>query len=209
MLYKKLGEIQRKPVFFFDRAVSDPYYCALMSKAPYHKVLPRGIDPRKFAQQGIEIAGDVPVAELARLVETLADSRSNVAVTLDFGVNEEGHKVLHGTADAQVQVICQRCLEPMPLPLSSELALGIVWTEEQAVALPKSLDPLIAPEGAIDIYEVIEEELLLSLPMTPYHDHDCIDPALMSSSDKTVEAEADTTNNPFKVLEQLKGSPKS
>jgi len=52
---------------------------------------------------------------------------------------------------------------------------------------------------------MIEEELLLSLPAVAYHSEPCLDSKLYSSG-KPVEVKE--TKNPFKVLEQLKSSPK-
>lgn len=177
-----------------------------MSKAPSEHSLPRQVDPRKFAQQRIELEGVIEVSALPRLAAAVAEPTGRVAVELAFGIGDQGEKVLNGTARAQVQVICQRCLEAMPLELEGKLSLAIVWNEEQAESLPKYLDPWITGEGAADLYEIIEEELLLNLPMVAYHEEACVDKASFSSGEEVDEPEP--ANNPFSVLEQLKGSPK-
>lgn len=176
-----------------------------MSKAPSENVLPRQVDPRKFAQQRIELQGFIAISALPRLAEALASSEGEVAVDLAFGINDEGARVLTGTAKAEVYVICQRCLEAMPLALEGELSLAVVWDEEQAKSLPKHLDPWITGEGSADLYEIVEEELLLNLPMVAYHEEACVDVASFSSGEAE---EPEAAPNPFSVLEQLKGSPK-
>lgn len=178
-----------------------------MSSTPSNTHLPRHIDPRKFAQQGLDLSGFIAVSELTRLAEIALDSSDKVEVELEFGVDDERHRVIVGRAHCALQVTCQRCLEPVEVVLDAEINLAIVWDEERAKQLPKALDPLILPEGVADIYSIIEDELLLNLPMVSYHDEDCIEQT--SFGDDEVEAKTESTKNPFQVLEQLKGSPKS
>lgn len=175
--------------------------------------LPRHIDPRKFAQQGLDLQGFVAVSDFPRLAgltldSSNADSGSDVKVELDFGVDEEKHRVISGQALCALKVTCQRCLEPVEVNLAADINLAIVWDEERAKQLPKTLDPLILPEGPADLYEIIEDELLLNLPMVSYHEEDCIEQTSFGDEVAAV-AEAAPSKNPFQVLEQLKGSPKS
>lgn len=169
--------------------------------------LPRQIDPRKFAHQGLSLQGVVALSELSRLADVALDSSNEVEVALEFGVDEEKHRVISGQALCALTVTCQRCLEPVEVSLEAGINLAIVWDEERAKQLPKTLDPLILPEGPADLYEIIEDELLLNLPMVSYHDEDCIEQT--SFGDEVAVAEAAPSKNPFQVLEQLKGSPKS
>ncbi|TQV73483.1 nucleic acid-binding protein [Exilibacterium tricleocarpae] len=193
-----------------------------MSDAPQKQVLPRRIDPRKFAQQGVNLAGDIAVSDLARLTEASVGDGPPVRAALAFGINEEKARTLTGTLDGQVNLVCQRCLEPVAVPLHCALNLVLVWDEEDARQLPRRLDPWIVGEGTADLYEVLEEELLLALPMVAYHAEACIDPALLSGGEATgatgqggqknarfSEANREASeSNPFKVLEQLKKTPK-
>lgn len=191
--------------FFFDRSRAYPYDCALMSKPPFHKPFPRQGDPRKFAQQGVELEGVIAIADLSRLADAVEGSKGDIQVKLAFGVNEEGKRVVTGNASGDVSLVCQRCLELVTYTLESDISLAIVWDEDAAKALPAYLDPWISGEGAADFYEMIEEELLLGLPPVAYHGEPCVDSRLYSSG-KPVEVKE--TKNPFKVLEQLKSSPK-
>lgn len=177
-----------------------------MFKPPFQKLLPRQGDPRKFAQQGVSLEGFIPLTELSRLAEVSADAASNVQVELFFALNEEHKKVVTGHARAELHLVCQRCLEPVSVPVESTISLAVVWDEDAANALPEYLDPWIVGEGAADFFEMIEEELLLSLPAVAYHQEPCIDSRLLSSG---TPVEVKKERNPFQVLEQLKSSPKS
>lgn len=103
------------------------------------------------------------------------------------------------------------------MPLQTQVNLAVVLNEDQAKLLPKSLDPWLL-EGETDdadLYEVLEDELLLSLPIVAAHEHPCLDADSYSSAiQETVTATTDAVNqdseqaeasdNPFKILEQLK-----
>lgn len=187
-------------------SVPDPYHAALMFTTPSDKALPRQVDPRRFAQQGIRIDGFVPVAGMPRLIEATLDSTAKLQVDLEFRVNEEKKKVVTGRACGELTLVCQRCLDPVRLPIEADVSLAIVWDEEEADALPDYLDPWIHGEGAADLYEMIEEEMLLSLPAVAYHNEPCIDASLLNTGNPV---EVPVKKNPFNVLEQLKSSPKS
>jgi len=176
------------------------------SKDTKSSVLPRMADPRKFAQQGIHLEGSVPVADLPRLASALASDKAAVTAELEFGISDEGRKVLNGHVSAQVEVVCQRCLDNLPLLVEADLNLAVIWDEDQAVSLPKYLDPWIHGEGQADLYGVIEEELLLELPLVAYHESECVEPERFHSGE--IVEDTDTVNNPFQMLEQLKNSPK-
>ncbi len=193
--------------FSFDRLRSYLYHSAHMSSAPSKHVLPRLIDPRKFAQQGLILNGTVPLAELSRLVEVASSSEADIDVSLQFDIDDQRHKLITGSAKGVLQVACQRCLNTVDVPLEATLNVAIVWDEDRAKQLPRYFDPLILGEGPADIYTVIEDELLLTMPMVSYHEHNCIETT--SFGDQVSESEENLVKNPFQVLEQLKGSPKS
>ncbi|UTA46346.1 YceD family protein [Simiduia sp. 21SJ11W-1] len=177
-----------------------------MSDAPSTTTLPRQVDPRKFAQKGISLSGRIPLKALSRLHDAVQGGAEEIDVHLNFGVDEQGAKTLKGNADARVSVVCQRCLQPTQLDLHANIALAVVWTEAQAQNLSKDLEPWILDEGPADLYDAVEEELLLALPMVAYHEEQCVDPSVLSVGE--VEPDTQESDNPFKVLEQLKGSPK-
>jgi uncharacterized protein len=175
-----------------------------MFKTPSLKPLPKQGDPRKFAQQGISLDGFVSVAALPRLAESVQETTGEIQVDLAFGISVEKKKIVTGHASAELTLVCQRCLENVKVPVKSDISLGIVWDEEGAEALPEYLDPWITGEGIADLYDMIEVELLLSLPKVAYHEELCVDRQLFTSG-KPVEVKKP---NPFQVLEQLKSSPK-
>lgn len=189
--------------FFFDRGGATPYYCALMSEGTPKSRLKRLISPRKLAYSSLEIAGAVPSEALERLAEA-ADCSGDVEVSLAFSINEEGKLIAQGSINADMSYTCQRCLKPIaPKAEHINIAYGIVKSEEEAKHLPSSLDPWIVSEDETDVYEQIEDELLLAVPVVAYHDDACIDESLLSSGDEE-ELQVPERDNPFSVLSSLK-----
>ena len=175
--------------------------------------LPSQIDIRKLVVKGVEISAQAPVSSLPRIVDLLANDSGSIAVNLQFYRDEGRFRRIDGRLTGLVELICQRCLEPMPVTVDSQFSLGIVWSEKDAERLPKSLEPLIVGEELVDLADIVSEELILSLPYVNYHSAaDCQQQVGYSSVDPdpaaVIKAKADAENaerdNPFNVLEKLK-----
>lgn len=111
--------------------------------------------------------GVLPVAELPRLVEALADDRGEIGYRLDFGQGELGGPQLRVRLTAGLTLECQRTLEPFEWPAVVNTRLGLLASESEAAALPPDCEPLVLEEGALSPKRVIEDELLLALPLVP------------------------------------------
>ncbi len=172
-----------------------------MSGGTPSKRLPQLVDPRKCAHLGSEYKGIIDADCLPRLNQA-THSLGNLNASIAFSVDEENRKRLTGVLTVPVEVVCQRCLEPMALDLCADICLGIVWDEEEARSLPRDLEPWIVADSEADLYRALEEEALLELPVVAVHEYQCIDAELMSAGEPQEERE-----NPFNVLAQLKHKP--
>jgi uncharacterized protein len=181
-----------------------------MSDGTPKQLLPRLIDPRRFAQQGVVLRGPLPVAELHRLKEIglVVDS---VQAELFFAVDQQREKVVSGQLQAEVQLQCQRCLDLMPVSLVCDINLALVRNEEDARHLPGNYDPWISVEEQADLYALLEEEILLNLPYVVYHETPCGSLLLQEQISQAEQLELDVVSdkpNPFQVLKQLKEKTK-
>ncbi len=156
------------------------------------------IDSLDFARQGGELRGEVPVAELPRLQDVLADSEGNIRYMV-LGLLDKGNKpALEITLDGQCVLRCQRCLEgyTYPLHLSSRLLLEREERplDESSLA-EEGTDSIVADEH-LDVLALLEDEILLSLPFAPKHPSgDCR---------QVTENQAESSRNPFAILSGLK-----
>ena len=167
-----------------------------------YRPLPKKVDPRKLAERGARIEGIITPKELPRLLTLLFSDEGELKVTLDFGLDEQRLRTIQGSAKGHVFMTCQRCLEPVEVEAEAEVNLAVTLNEDQVKQLPKIYDPLLLEEEEVELADMVEEELILSLPPFTYHD-DC--------SVQTSFGEEETTQrtdkpNPFSVLAQLKAS---
>ena len=179
--------------------------------------LPNQIDIRKWVVKGAEISVETPIAALPRVVDLLASDRGSLAITFQFYRDEGRFRRVDGHLLGSVEMVCQRCLEPMAVAVDTRFELAIVWSEKDAERLPKSLEPLIVGEELVDLADIVSEELILSLPYVNYHEasdchqranYSCVDPdaviAVAEKDNTRVTKGEPEKENPFNILEKLK-----
>ena len=105
---------------------------------------------------------------------------------------------VEGTAS----LVCQRCLETMQLGVETSTEVGLIATEADANRVPEELEPVLAPEGRISVGELVEEELLLTLPIVPLHGEDdaC---EVAPSAPLADNGREEETQKPFEQLAEL------
>lgn len=167
------------------------------------KRVPDFINPFRAAEGGHSIAGSVEFARMSRLIEAIENRGGVAEVTLQFAVDDQGIPHVSGLVRSEVVLICQRCLEPLTLPINLKVELGIVGSDEEASRLPGRYDPLVVDAQSLSIATLIEDEMLLSLPAVPSHEPAaCIAAAMQPARDDGVRNESSA--NPFAVLAGLK-----
>jgi uncharacterized protein len=179
-----------------------------MSEQTHKHSLPRSVDALKLCQQGAVVSGSVNLAELPRIVEQLYTVAGKADAELAFDVDEQSRRILTGQIKAVLSLTCQRCLGGVEVTVEPTLNLAIVLNDEQAGRLPRSLDPLLIEGEELDLFAVVEDELLLSLPLAAHHEIGVCQPPEHAEQEDApvlvVEKE-----NPFKVLASLKTPAKN
>ncbi len=132
---------------------------------------PAHIDSMQFARSGGELSGHLAADRLPRLRDSLA--REDVAVQYRIsGITVAGRPSLR----VQVWLLCQRCLEPYQQALGLDVTLPIARNAEQ-LSYWEDQDPLLdalVAESALDVATLVEDEVLLGLPVAPRHpDGEC------------------------------------
>lgn len=169
-----------------------------MSQAP----LPRQVDVRKLAQAERQISALEPLASFTRFCDLLAGNVGEISIDLAFYVSEEGVRAVDGSVRGEVGVICQRCLGPMTVALDSRFSVGVVWSDEEARNLVRRLEPWELGEAPHDLLELVEDELIMSLPFVSYHPPEQCPAG--SPSDEVAAGGPPRRENPFRVLQRLK-----
>jgi uncharacterized protein len=148
---------------------------------------------QKEVTQNGSFEGEIALPELKRLGELLRleapDLKGrNIAVSFEFVRNEFDIPMIVGHLQASLELECQRCLKPIQTPMELDFSLD---------------------DGYIDITEVIEDELILAVPLVAMHEDTACNnngplrgPHTGQLTD--TQAEAAVKENPFAVLQQLK-----
>jgi len=167
--------------------------------------LPESVDAWRMVQARRVFQGRLPLAGFKRLRDSLAAGSGEVSYTLEFGKDEIGIAHLHVRADASLPLTCQRTLEVFGLPVHVDAKLGLIARETDEAALPSDYEPLLTPDGQISPAEVIEDELILALPVVP------LKPGAEDASQvwgATDEVQDDEQENPFAALKKMKVAKK-
>ncbi len=133
--------------------------------------LPRTVGAAKMIAREAVISGQVSMAKLARVVDLLADSSGHAWVELAFAKDDEQRWLISGNVSAECAVFCQRCLKAMPLQIEQEFHLALVSSD--GVDLPEPLEPCLLRNDSINLHALVEDEMLLALPMISMHPEHC------------------------------------
>jgi uncharacterized protein len=174
-----------------------------MHDADDNKKLPHIVDALKLCQQKADLQGVVEFSKLPRLVNLLCEEEGNVWAEIVFEIDQQHRKVLSGNVKADLPLICQRCLGKMVSMVEASFDLALVWNDEQAAQLPRTLDPLLVDGTDIDLFSIVEDEILLSMPLIAHHEiGECVAPATNNPEIEVDDSEE--KRNPFQVLASLK-----
>jgi uncharacterized protein len=150
------------------------------------------------------LEGVYPLAKLSRLSEQMLNATGNVAAKLEFG-NSVGFACLKGSVSARVLLECQRCLQPVKFELSGQFKLALISNEDEQDLLPEEFEPYLLEGDEQSIIDLVEDELLLCLPMVSVHEEACSDYMLTKNEQvkQVIEKEKEAAH-PFAALKSLK-----
>ncbi len=146
---------------------------------------PLRLDVRAFARESASLSGATLLADMPRLAADQTDPLDRPAAEVAWlltGQTQDlrggAHQTwLHVQAQARLGMVCQRCLGGMTQALTVDRPFRFVSTEQAADAEDdQSEEDLLVASAAFDAMTLIEDELILALPLVPRHD-DCLPPA--------------------------------
>lgn len=173
---------------------------------------PLRLDIAAFAEAGAELSGAWPLAALERLAAGVsADAPPAAGDEVSWSARGLCHRRagaapewrLELRARAVLRLDCQRCLQPVETVVEFDRPLRFVAGEEEASALDADSDEdVLVLSRSLDLRELVEDELLLALPLVPRH---AACPAPLAAALEPEEDEAAPARpNPFSALAALK-----
>ena len=162
--------------------------------------LPNSIETERLAPGEHIWTGMLADQSLVRIRE-LGGSVGEVAgsITLTIG---DGQPRVHGDCRAVVTMDCERCLAPVSLPVEGRFDLIVVDRIAQADAYGADTPVVVAPRGRLDVVAVLEDEIILALPLIPMHEDTNCDGGQRQFG--PAGEPAPVRENPFQALESLK-----
>jgi uncharacterized protein len=163
--------------------------------------LPATFDPFRAASGAEVLSGQISAGKFGRLESSvLSIVDDSVSIDLRFGSKPGTKAYLQGTVHVRVELECQRCLGPMAYDLEANIKLAFVRNESEQEGLPEDLEPLLVEGEGVDLTALIEDELILALPLVPMHPELC----RQWQDEEAAEEAEPKKENPFAVLAQLK-----
>ncbi len=175
---------------------------------------PLRLEVQAFAKEAGQLDGRWPLLQLVRVADSALDGAGTDRRSTEVAWSARGeqraapggeHQTwLHLKAATGVSLECQRCLQPMAVALKIDRSFLFVHGEDAAAQLDAdSEDDVLALTRSLDLRELIEDELLLALPIVPRHEA-CPVPLPVRPNDPRAEEKP----NPFAALAALKrGGP--
>ncbi|MDF3835294.1 DUF177 domain-containing protein [Cupriavidus basilensis] len=147
----------------------------------------RALDLFAFCRAGGNAAGEVAARDLPRIIAETAAQAPVSAPDEVFGyvltgfveedTSEPGtaptqHLYIDLSVNGRVWLDCQRCLQVYTETIATDMCFEVVASEEDADAAPMDDDEIDVIVGSkrFDLLSLIEDEVLLALPVAPKHD---------------------------------------
>lgn len=186
-----------------------------MAKSPASSFSPQRLDAWRFAQAGATLEGEQPLSALRRLSQDLHGPAAPESL-VHWSARGEMREAtggaapqawLHLTAQAQVPLTCQRCLAAVQESIEVDRWFRFVADEAAAEAQDDEADEdLLALEPRPSLIDLVEDELILSLPLVPLHGQ-CPQPLPVGAAEPGEEPPGGGSErpHPFAALAKLKG----
>ncbi|MEY2838349.1 MAG: hypothetical protein RJB60_648 [Pseudomonadota bacterium] len=159
-------------------------------------IVPTKLDIGAFIESLVALDGQTSMTDMPRLAEGLAPEVSPASMQSatwraqgELVAQRVGSPQTWLTLEAQACLpwTCQRCLQPVELPVEVSRKLRFVQDEATAALLDAELDDdVLVLSRSYDLIALIEDELIMASPIVPFHD-ECPVVLPMSASDPGVD----------------------
>ena len=164
--------------------------------------IPEQIKLFKFASRSLIFSQSYQVKDFPRISALVSNIDAPVDVELSFSLENNKIPCIKGKIELDVALTCQRCLDEVSIHLQPHFQLAFLQNEQQGEELDSSFEMILNADEEFSTIEFITDEVLISIPMIPMHDHEC------ASYKDTQPINKQKRENPFAILEQLKNSTK-
>jgi len=116
------------------------------------------------------LRGEIELKRFNRLVDLLESDAGVVTAALQFRKDAGGWLIVELEFEATVHLLCQRCLTPLEHHVRDKVEMALLETASLEQHLPDRYEPVILEEDRLMPAMLIEDELIISLPIVPRHE---------------------------------------
>jgi len=153
--------------------------------------------PSRHLWQTNTISNEI-IPSIQGVLSLSSNKTDKININLSFYLDNDKTPCIDGIISLDIVLICQRCLEELNISLKVRFNLAFVRNEKQGEELDSNYEIYVTEEDELATHDLISDEILLSIPMVPTHDYDCIKDI---NEQEIVEEKSE---NPFAILKKLK-----
>ena len=162
-----------------------------------NKSLPDQLKLFNFAKKEISLSGIYQISDFPKISEIASNKRDNIRVDLSFYLKNNKTPCVDGIIELDIVLPCQRCLDDLSIALEVNFNLAFVRHNQESEEL-ESHEIYVIEDEELATHDLISDEILLSIPMVPMHDYNCIKEI---NEQEIVEGKSE---NPFAILKKIK-----
>jgi len=173
--------------------------------------LPVEVNPFRLVEQKKRLIGIVPLLNMKRLAEIALDGSEGFTVDLNFGRSSSNLPMVTGRVQGKVVLACQRCLEPLPFVVDSQIQVALTAFQSDERPEQEGYETCLVEDERLFILDFVEDEILLALPLVARHEQcEPVRPLIEALPPATPEPEVPQVEsgkvkqNPFAVLKDWK-----
>ena len=126
-------------------------------------------DLESLADRGVTLSGELDIGQLSRLRGLLHSDSGSVRATLRFRQRGDGWLASEVEYRADVELVCQRCLEPFRQELEESVNVVIADSDSLPTTAPTGFEPFELEDGRLQPVQLIEDEVIVAIPLVPKH----------------------------------------
>jgi uncharacterized protein len=126
-------------------------------------------DLEAFGVRQVVLSGDLEIGRLTRLAGLLHSDTGSVKATLRFRQRRDGWLSIELEYETAVELECQRCLEPFRHEIAAKVEIALLESDSMEPHVPEGFEPVALDNGRLMPARLVEDELIVSIPLVPKH----------------------------------------
>lgn len=160
--------------------------------------LPKQLSVFDFASKELSFSQNLRIKELPEINKIANNKAGKLEVSLSFFLENDNIPCVKGTISTKIALLCQRCLKNVFLDLNIEFNLAFIKNNSTNINLSPIFELYFIEKDNIPTIDIISEEILLEIPISPIHKYNCYKYKQLNSITEK------NTNKPFAILKNIK-----